>query len=180
MTYRPTERVFLPPWQLRLPSLVYLALASMVLAVVLIAEQSPSNSELYVRLIEQNANRVISPRTFAILLCVSAASAAVRSGMRGVRVRGDGIEYRDVVGLVWPKRKRYRWPQIDQIVFDIPGEVAVDLWDGSRAYLPKVGDRDGLVSTLEVVATARAIPVKGGVGLDDIPDADDLEEETAT
>lgn len=146
----------------------------------MIAEQSPSNSELYVRIIEQNANRVISPRTFAILLCVSAASAAVRSGMRGVRVRGDGIEYRDVVGFVWPKRKRFRWPQIDQIVLDIPGEVAVDLWDSSRAYLPKVGDRDGLVSTLEVVAAARAIPVKGGIGLDDIPEAEDLEEETAT
>lgn len=180
MTYRPTERVFLPPWHLRLPSLVYLVLSAMVLAVVLIAEQSPSNSEFYVRIIEQNSRRVISPRTFAILLCVSAASAAIRTGMRGVRVRGDGIEYRDVIGFFWPKRKRFRWPQVDLIVLDIPGEIAVDLWDGSRAYLPKVGDRDGLVSTLEVVAAARAIPVKGGVGLDDIPEAEELEEETAS
>lgn len=180
MTYRPTERVFLPPWHMRLPSLAYLFLAVMVFVVVLVAEQSPSNSALFIRVIEQNARRVISPRTFAILLLVSAASAAIRTGMRGVRVRGDGIEYRDIIGFVWPKRRRYRWPQIDRIVFDIPGEIVVDLWDGSRAYLPKVGDRDGLASTLEVVAAARAIPVKGGIGLDEIPEADELEEETAS
>lgn len=180
MTYRPTERVFLPPWHLRLPSLVYLGLAVMVLVVVVVAEQSPTNSALFIRVIEQNARRVISPRTFAILLVVSAASAAIRTGMRGVRVRGDGIEYRDIVGFVWPKRRRYRWPQIDRILFDIPAEIAVDLWDGTRAYLPKVADRDGLVSTLEVVAAARAIPVRGGAGLDDIPEADELEEDPAS
>lgn len=179
MTYRPTERVFLPPWSARLPSLVYLILAATVLVIVLVAEQSPSNSVLYVRLIEQNARRIITPRTFAILLCVSAASAALRTGMRGVRIRGDGVEYRDIVSFVWPKLKRFRWPQVDCVILDIPGEIAVDLWDGSRAFLPKVGDREGLMATLEKVAAARAIPVRGGAGLDEIPDVEDLEEDPA-
>jgi len=179
MTYRPTERVFLPPWSTRLPSLAYLALAATILAVVLVAEQSPSNSVLYVRLIEQNARRIITPRTFAILLCVSAAAAAMRTGMRGVRIRGDGFEYRDVLNFVWPKLRRFRWPQVDCIVLDIPGEIAVDLWDGSRAFLPKVGDHDALMATLEKVAAARAIPVRGGVGLDEIPEAEELGEDPA-
>lgn len=179
MTYRPTERVFLPPWQQRLPSLLYLALATTVMVVVLVAEQSSSNSQLFIRIVEHNARRIITPRTFAILLCVSAVSAAIRTGMRGVRVRGDGLEYRDVISFVWPKLRRFRWPQIDCVILDIPGEVAVDLWDGSRAFLPKVGDRDGLVATLTTVAAARAIPVRGGIGLDEIPEPADLEEEPA-
>ncbi|HEY5955234.1 MAG TPA: hypothetical protein VIV60_01725 [Polyangiaceae bacterium] len=179
MTYRPTERVFLPPWQSRLPSLIYLVIAVVVLVIVLMAEQSSSNSELYVRVIEHNARRIIAPRTFAILLCVSAFSAVLRTSMRGVRIRGDGIEYRDVVALAWPKLRRFRWPQVDCIIFDIPGEIAIDLWDGSRAFLPRVGDRDGLVATLETVAAARAIPVRGGMGLDEIPEAEELEQDPA-
>ncbi|MGC4070791.1 MAG: hypothetical protein QM784_40175 [Polyangiaceae bacterium] len=112
---------------------------------------------------------------------MSALAAVVRSGMRGVRVRGDGIEYRDVVTAVWPRLKRIRWPQIDGIVLDVPGEVVFELWDNTRVYLPKVADRDGLVVTLETIAAARAIPVKGGQGLDEIPEAEeDLEESPAT
>lgn len=180
MTYRPTERVFLAPWQSRLPSLVYLAVAVTILVVVLVAERSPSNSVLFIQLIEKNSRRIITPRTFAILICISAASAAIRTGMRGVRIRGDGIEYRDVIAFVWPKLRRLRWPQMDCLVFDLPGEIAVDLWDGSRAYLPRVQDRQGLIATLESVAAARAIPVRGGLGLDDIPEAEELEQDLAT
>jgi hypothetical protein len=180
MTYRPTERVFPPPWQKRLPSLIYLVVAAAVLAVVLVAEQSSSNSVIYIRLIEQNSRRIISPRTFGILLCVSALSANLRTAMRGVRVRGDGLEYRDVVSMIWPRRRRYRWPQIDRIICDIPKEVAIDVWDGSRVFLPRVADRAGLIVTLETVAAARAIPVKGGVGLDEIPEAEELEADPAS
>jgi hypothetical protein len=55
--------------------------------------------------------------------------------------------------------------------------VAVELWDGQRAVLPAVGDREGLAAELERVAAARDIPVQGGRGLDEIPDpiADDEE-----
>jgi hypothetical protein len=180
MTYRPTAKVFLPPWRFRVPSILYLVLAVAVCAVVLIAENSPSNSVLYVQLIERGSRRLISPRTFALLLLVSAVSAVLRSSMRGVRVRGDGIEYRDIVSLLIPKLRRLRWAQMNRIVLSKTGLFTIDLWDGSRVYLPRVEDRDLLAKTLEHVALARAIPLEGGTGLDDVPDADDLPEPTAS
>jgi hypothetical protein len=178
MTYRPSERVYLPPWQKRIPSLIYLVAAVSLMVIVLVAESSSSNSELYVRIIEQNSRRIITPRTFAILVLASAVAAGIQSGMRGVRIRGDGIEYRDIVSGFWPKLRRIRWPQIDRVVLDVPAEVVLELWDNSQVYLPQVADRKNLASTLEKVATARAIPVRGGVGLDEIPDPEDELEET--
>jgi hypothetical protein len=176
MTYRPTARVFLPPWRVRVPAYAYLALTLGVAVIVFIAEHSPTNSVLYVQLIEKGSRRLISPRTFAILLVVSAVSAVLRSNMRGVRVRGDGIEYRDIVSFVIPKLRRLRWAQMNRIVLTKAGLYTIDLWDGSKVYLPRVQDRELLAKTLEHVALARAIPLEGGVGLDDVPDADDLAE----
>ncbi|MGC4070790.1 MAG: hypothetical protein QM784_40170 [Polyangiaceae bacterium] len=62
MTYRPSERVFLPPWQQRVPALLYFVISSAILVIVLVAEASSSNSQLYVRIIEENSRRIISPR----------------------------------------------------------------------------------------------------------------------
>jgi hypothetical protein len=161
--------------------LLYLATTVALLVVVLVAEASSTNSPLFVRLIEHNSRRIITPRTFALLLFASAVAAAVQSGMRGVRLYGDGLEYRDIVSGFWPKLKRVRWPQIDLIVLDVPTEVIFELWDSTRVYLPRVADRDALAITLEKVAAARAIPVKGGIGLDEIPEPEeDLEESPAT
>ena len=56
--------------------------------------------------------------------------------------------------------------------------MALDLWDGTRAYLPEVEDRASLAGALEKVAAARAIPVRGGVGLDDIPEEGDFVEQS--
>ena len=77
-----------------------------------------------------------------------------------------------------PRVKRVRWAQMDCIVLDLPQTIAIDLWDGTRAYLPVVNDRALLSATLEKVAAARAIPVRGGAGLDEIPESaeDELEE----
>ncbi len=179
MTYRPAERVFLPPWRVRLPSLVYLVVALAVLALVAYAEASPSNSILYVEVVEKSSRRIITARTFAILLSVSAIAAVLRAGMRGVRVRGDGVEFRDVVSLIIPKLRRFRWAQIDQIVLDRSDSIALELWDGTRAYLPAVSDRSALSAALEKVAAARAIPVRGGTGLFELPEPDELSETTS-
>ncbi len=170
MTYRPAEAAFPPPWRARLPSLIYLMVALAIGAVVLAAEMSSSNSKLYVWVIENNSTRIISPSTFSLLLLGSAVAMFLREGMRGVRVLGDGIEYRDVVSLVIPKRRKLRWPQMDRIILDQPSAVAIDLWDGTRAFLPPVNDRGKLSATLERVALARAIPVRGGQGVDELPD----------
>ena len=178
MTYRPTARVFLPPWRTRAPSLLYLVIVVAIAAIVFIAEQSPTNSVLYVQLIERGSRRLIAPRTFALLLLLSAISAVLRTNMRGVRVRGDGIEYRDIVSLVIPKLRRLRWAQMNRISLTKSGLFTIDLWDGSRVYLPRVQERESLAKTLEHVALARAIPIEGGTGLDDVPDADDLPERT--
>jgi hypothetical protein len=179
MTYRPTETVFLPPWRVRLPSFVYLLVALAVGAVVLAAEASSSNSQLYVWVIENNSRRIIGPETFAILLGVSALATVLRAGMRGVRVHGDGLEYRDVVSFFIPKRRRYRWPQIDGISLREPNSIALDLWDGTRVFLPPVSDHARLAATLEKVGAARAIPVHGGKGLDEVPESDEFGEDVA-
>jgi hypothetical protein len=174
MTYRPKESIFGPPFVVRVPSLLYLAIALAAAAVVLVAEQSPG-SALYAYIVERDPHRIIPSRVFAIVLFFSAVAAVLRASMRGVRVRADGLEYRDVISLGWPRVRRYRWPQIDCIVLDQPRMIAIDLWDGSRAFLPEVADREGLASVLEKVAAARAIPVRGGIGLDEIPESDEFE-----
>lgn len=176
MTYRPHEAVFGPPFAVRVPSLVYLGVAIVVIGAVLIGEQLPSTSWLHEYVVQQNVGRIISSRTLALALGLGALSSLVRTGMRGVRVRGDGVEYKDVVSL-WPRVRRYKWAQIDKITLTDRTAIFLSLWDGTIATLPLVRDRQGLAQALERVAYARAIPVAGGSGLDDIPESRDFAEE---
>ena len=180
MTYRPAERVFGPPIRSWLPALTYLCLATGILAFEVVAELSPHNSLIYVDIVEQTSRRIISARTFAILLMISAVATTLRTSMRGVRIRGDGIEYRDVVSFLLPKMRRFRWAQMDCIRLDDPKDISVELWDGTRAYLPAVRDPGALRAALEKVAVKRGILVRGGSGLDEILEADELEESSAT
>lgn len=176
MTYRPNESVFGPPWPVKVPSLLYVVVALAAVAVVVAGEMAPSNSALYVFIVEKDVHRVLGARTLAAALCLSALAVVLRTGMRGVRVRPDGLEYRDVLSFGWPRVRRYRWAQIDCIVLDQKTSIAVDLWDGSRSFLPTVSDREGLARVLEQVAVARAIPVKGGLGVDEIPESGEFDE----
>ena len=170
MTYRPTETSFGPPLLIRVPSLLYAALALAVVITVLVAESSSSNSWLYVNVVERGVRGIMSARVFAGCLVVGAVASLLRANMRGVRIRGDGVEYRDIVSLI-PRLRRFKWAQIDRVILDAPRSVALDLWDGTRAFLPEVSDRLSLSATLEKVAYARAIPVRGGNGLDEVPDS---------
>jgi len=176
MTYRPAETVFGPPFAVRIPSLVYLAVALVVGGVVVAGELSAPGSALHHYVVEKDINRLVSSRALAIVLMASALASVLRASMRGVRIRGDGIEFRDVISIVMPRIKRYKWAQIDCIRLDQP-TIAVDLWDGTRAFLPKVNDLPALSAALEKVAHARAIPVRGGRGLDELPESGDFEEE---
>lgn len=177
MTYRPRESVYSIPWFERIPSLVYLALAVATIVVVIIGEHSPPGSWLFNYVVVQDSTRLLGSRAFAVLLSVGAVASVLRGNMRGVRIFGDGVEAREITQWFVPRVRRYRWPQMARIVLDQP-HVAVELWDGQRAVLPAVGDREGLVATLERVAAARDIPVQGGRGLDEIPEpiSDDEEE----
>lgn len=180
MTYRPADTAFGPPLRAKIPSFVYLFLALAALMVLLLAERSAHDSWLYVNVVERGARGFVGARFVAFMLVVGALSSLVRSSMRGVRIRADGLEYRDIVSLGIPKLRRYRWAQIDRIILDSPNNIALDLWDGTRAFLPAVEDRVGLAAALEKVGAARAIPVRGGAGLDELPeDADFVEESGA-
>lgn|SRR5690606_29557577 len=164
MTYQPEEQSFGPPWLTRLPSLVYLVAALIVGALLVLGENSSSTSPLFEYVVAQDQGRIMSMRTFVVVLMVGSISSVLRAGMRGVRIFPGGVEARDVRGWVIPYVRRYTWPQLEQIVLDAKTSVALDLWDGRREYLPAVNDRPGLEATLERVAAARAIPVQGGAG----------------
>jgi hypothetical protein len=176
MTYRPNESSFGPPFAARIPSLVYLFAALVGVAAVIAAEHSPSNSWLYVNIVERGVKGFISAPVCAGLLLMGAVSSFLRTNMRGVRVRADGVDYRDVAALGWPRARRFKWAQIDRIVLDLPF-IALDLWDGTRSFLPAVDDRQALATVLEKVGHARAIPVRGGVGLDELPEAGEFSAE---
>ncbi len=177
MAYRPTEEVYAPPLSVRLPSVLYLVVALGVVGAVALGEASPTNSWLFKYVVEADAHRYISSRIFAGLLFVSALAAFIQAGMRGVRVRSDGVEYRDLVSLVWPKVKRYKWAQIDRLTFEDGDLIVIDLWNGDRALLPPVMNGARLASTLEKVALARAIPITGGRGVDEIPEPGEYDQD---
>jgi hypothetical protein len=179
MTYRPAETAFGPPFVVHLPSIVYLVIALGAVVVVLVAENSAPGSYLYREVVLRGAHGFIGARTFAGLLVAGAVASLLKTSMRGVRIRGDGLEFRDVFALGLPRLRRYKWAQIDRIVLDTPRSITVELWDGTHAELPEVGDRGRLAVALEKVAHARAIPVRGGVGLDELPDEGELGEEQA-
>ncbi len=173
MAYRPAESVYGPPILARLPSLIYLVIAAAAVSFVIAGEMAPTNTWLHIYVVEKDVHRVLGARMFATLLSVSALAAFARSSMRGVRVRRDGIECREILTLIWPRVRRIRWAQIDRIILDQKATIVLDLWDGSREDLPIVGDRKALSAVLEKVGHARAIPVRGGVGLDELPESED-------
>jgi hypothetical protein len=170
MTYRPQESVFGPPWSARAPSIAYVGVALAIGSFVLLGEHSATGTWLFHYVVEEDVRRVMSIRTFAVVFFLGSLGSVARAGMRGVRIYPDGVEARDVLSFVVPKLRRYRWPQIVQIVLDGSSHIALDLWDGSRAYLPVVGDRRALTAALEHVAAARSIPVRGGTPVDEIED----------
>ena len=176
MTYRPAESTsFGPPLAERWPVIAYLAFAVGVTGVIVYGQNAPSGSRIFQYVVEGDRHRFISSSVCGILLMVSAVAAVLREQMRGVVVHPDGIELRELLAMGWPKIRRFAWSQIDRVaVPSAEAEKAVirlDLWDGSRTWLPKVRNAVGLATLLERVALARAIPVEGGTGL-----LDDLEE----
>jgi len=182
MTYRPAETAFGPPLVAHLPSAFYLACAIGAVITVFVAYQSPAGSFLYRQIVERSMNGVIGARAVSLLLVAGAVSSLIKTSMRGVRIRPDGLEFRDVVSLGIPRMRRFKWAQIDRILLDAPSAIVLELWDGTHAYLPEVSNREMLGSALEKVAMARAIPVRGGGGLDELPDsterADSTDDET--
>ena len=176
MTYRPAETAFGPPLSAHLPSAFYLLCAVATAIVVFVAYQAPVGSWLYLQIVERSARGVIGARTVSLLLVAGAISSLIKTSMRGVRIRPDGLEFREVVSLGMPRMRRYKWAQIDRILLDSPSAITIELWDGTHAYLPDVNDREQLGAALEKIALARAIPVRGGSGVDELPDETERED----
>ncbi len=176
MTYRPLKtQAFGPPVMAHVPSLVYLGLAVGLVALVTIGSLSATGSWLFRYVVEADSQRLLGARPLAVIVLASALASVLRARMRGVIVHPEGLEARDILGVGWPRVRRFAWPQIDKIVLDAGQTIAVDLWDGRREWLPKVGERDELAAVLERVAVARAIPISGGTGMFDPPDAEETD-----
>lgn len=180
MTYKPKKATYGPPFLQRLPALIYFGVACVIGLLVMVAPLLPQETWLYQYIVQADYHRVMGSKPFAILIFASAAAAMLRQMISGVVVHADGIETREVIALGLPKFKRYSWAQVDRV--RIPSTVAInkqrvdqvqnpladkirlDLWDGSKAWLPPVQKHGELAVTIERVALARAIPIEGGSG----------------
>lgn len=173
MTYRPERRIaFGPPMRQRLPSLAYLAFAGIVTGLIVYGQHAPSSSTLFHYVVEGDSGRLIPASVCAIILVSSALAAVLREQMRGVILHPEGIDVRELLSLGVPRVRRFHWSQIDKVF--VPGEgdqtqktIRLDLWDGSRTWLPSVARAGELGIMLERVALARAIPIEGGTGMID-------------
>lgn len=161
MTYRPMAEFFGPPWTTRLPSLAHGGVAVLVVLAVFLAERGVLGSAAYDYLFRQR--HLIDPYLAAGAFALSAVMYIARDAMRGVQIKPNWLEYREILSVVWPRVRRYRWAQIEGIVFEESGSISLDLWDGHREFLPKVGQPEGLRRVLFHVAKARAIPVSGSM-----------------
>jgi hypothetical protein len=174
MTYRPERRIaFGPPIRQRLPAFAYLAFAGVVCAIIVYGQHAPSSSALFHYVVEGDSGRLIPSSVCAIILVSSALAAVIREQMRGVILHPDGIDVRELLALGLPRVRRFYWSQIDK-VFVPPSEgaaqaktIRLDLWDGTRTWLPDVANAGELGMLLERVALARAIPIEGGSGMVD-------------
>jgi hypothetical protein len=173
MTYRPAGSIsFGPPLREMLPALAYLTFAAAVGAFIVYGQNAPSSSRAFYYVVEADRHRLLPASVCGIVLLGSALAAVVRSWMRGVVVHPEGIEMRELLTLGWPRVRRLRWSQIDRVVMPrgagqgaTRGAIGLDLWDGTRTWLPAVGDLMGLAHALGRVALARAIPVDGDTTL---------------
>lgn len=161
MAYNPEKSdrfAFGPPLSQRAPSLVYLALALLLGAVVLFAYNGSSNTSLYRFIVEGDRGRPIGSGPLAFLILFSAVGTVIRAGLRGVIVTAEGVEARYLLPLGVPRIRKWTWPQIDRLVVD--GEsVMLELWDGQYERLPRVRQGQELAELLQRVALARGRPV---------------------
>ena len=161
MTYRPQGREsFGPPVRTWILPLVYLALALAFAGVVVAANLQTSGNWLFRYVVEGDQHRILGARALALLVVLGGVAAMLRTGMRGVVIHPDGVEFRDVIGFAWPKVQNLSWAEIDEVVFDTAA-VGLRTWDGGQLWLPSVLDHRGLRRALERVAVARGIPMKG-------------------
>lgn len=174
MTYRPREEFFGPPFRQRIPALLHLAFALGLILFVFVVERGSKDSAAYAYLFRRS--HLIDIHVVELAFVGSSVASFLRSQMRGVRVRGDFLEYRDLLASFWPKVRKIRWAQIDRVVLHESSAVSLELWDGTTEFLPEVASPLELGRVLSQVALARAIPVSGG-NFDDLEPLDEPDDE---
>jgi hypothetical protein len=173
MSYRPERRIaFGPPLKQRAMSFTYLAFALVVTGVIVYGQHAPTSSAIFRYVVEGDSGRIVPSSVCAIILMCSALAAVLREQMRGVVLHPDGIDVRELLSLGWPRVRRFHWSQIDKVF--VPSAetkeaktIRLDLWDGTRTWLPDVARAGELGVLVERVALARAIPIEGGTGIID-------------
>jgi hypothetical protein len=161
MSYSPLsgERLFFgPPRSARVPGFVFLAFALVLVTMELLAYTGSSNSQLYIWLIEGDRARPVPSALLASIVLVSALGTVLRTHLRGVVVRGEGVEARYLLALGMPRIKRWTWAQIHRMVID-DKHVMLELWDSTYEKLPPVAEFAKMRDALEGVAAARRIPI---------------------
>jgi len=181
MSYRPDSTMsFGPPLKERLPWIAYFIFALAIVGVIVYGQNAPTNSTLFRYVVEEDRHRIMPASVCAIILFCSALAGLLRDQMRGVVVRPDGVELRELLAFGIPRVRKWTWAQIDRMRLPttedttaenpiLHGDITLDLWDGSSTLLPTVNNKLGLALVLERVALSRSIPIEGGTGmLDDI------------
>ncbi len=159
MAYSPTEDDrfrFGPPWQQRLPSLIFLGFAAAMVGTVLYGESSASGAALSHWLADQDRGRPIGSLGLSIIVLFCAVGTVVRAQMRGLVVKADGVEARYLLALGVPRICRWTWPQVERIIVD-DASVMFELWNGEYERLPAVSDHAGMCDLLERIASGRKI-----------------------
>jgi hypothetical protein len=181
MSYRPDSTMsFGPPLKERLPWFAYFVFALGVVGLIIYGQNAPTNTTLFRYVVEEDRHRIMPASVCGIILFCSAVAGLLRDQMRGVVVRPEGVELRELLSFGIPRVRRWTWTQIDRVRLpsadgadtDTPilrGDITLDLWDGSSTLLPAVNNPLALALVLERVALARSIPIEGGTGmLDDL------------
>ncbi len=169
MAYAPLRNdrfAFGPPLLARLPGYAFFLVAVAFGLTVLAAYSGPSQTRLFVWIVEGDRHRLFGSGPLAFVLMIAAAGNLLKTALRGVIVTADAVEARLLVAG-FPKVKRWTWAQIDRVILS-GDEVMLELWDGSYERLPTVRAGEALANLLARVATSRgravtrlAKPIKG-------------------
>lgn len=163
MAYSPPPKERHPfgvPLRARLPSFAYLACSIVIVALVVSAYSSSGSSRLYEWIVEGDRSRPVGTPVLSLMILASAIATVIRSHMRGVIVRGDGVESRELLALGVPSVRKLVWPQIHRVVIDDARKnpkVALELWDGGYVKLPEVARGRDLADLLERIGAGHRI-----------------------
>jgi phosphotransferase system enzyme I (PtsP) len=166
MSFQPERpRRFGPPRRACLLAYVHLGLSLAFVAFVYYGYAAAPGSLAFRYVVEAAQERSFPASWFAMVVLGSGIAAVMRARMCGVLILPDGIQSFELLYWSLPRVRRLDWPVIDRLRFDSSRTISVDLWNGTREYLPEVQEHQELAQALAYIAEARAIPYVGDPGI---------------